>query len=102
MQHKIRDGIVLKNICGEWLLIAVGDACDHCMYVRQINDTLAYYWKLLEKGKSTVEIMEQACKEYDAPAEVIWKDAENLIKKLYEMNYLVDPSVNEGEVRHDP
>ena len=92
MTHQIREGIVLKNICGEWLLIAVGDAANDCLYVRQINETMAYFWQLIEEGRSTEEIINQAQEDYDAPVEVIRRDVHNLIKNLYDMNYLIRSS----------
>ena len=79
-------------------MIAVGEAADHCMYVRQINDTLAYYWQLLEQKKTTEEIIVQACEEYDAPAEVIKQDVQELIRQLYKMHYLLeDTTIDAGE-----
>lgn len=90
MGCQIREGIVLRNVCGEWLLIAVGEAARHCMYVRQINDTLAYYWQLIAQGKSTEEIVKAAQTYYDAPAETIEKDVHDLIEQLYGMHYLTD------------
>ena len=94
MHHKIREGIVLKKICGEWLLIAVGEAADHCMYVRQINDTLAFYWQKLEQGMSEEEIVRAAQEEYDAPVDVIRTDLKRLIRDLYKKQYLIWDSVD--------
>ena len=96
MHHQIREGIVLKKICGEWLLIAVGEAADHCMYVRQINDTLAFYWQKLEQGFSEEEIVSLAQEEYDAPADVIRTDLMGLIKDLYKKHYLIRETVYEA------
>ena len=102
MSHRIREGIILRNICGEWLLIAVGKAARHCMYVRQVNDTLAYYWERIAEGLSTEEIIAQACEDYDAPAEMIERDVNRLISRLYEMHYLVrGPEAPEDEREAD-
>ncbi|MCR4673173.1 MAG: PqqD family protein [Lachnospiraceae bacterium] len=94
---RIREGVLLRNVCGEWLLIAVGDAARHCMYVRQINDTLAYYWQMIEEGKTEEEIITAAREEYDASPEVIEKDVRELIRQLYDMNYLVGPAAIDPE-----
>lgn len=96
MHHQIREGIVLKNICGEWLLIAVGEAANHCMYVRQINDTLAFYWQKLELGMSEEEIVRAAQEEYDAPEDMIRADLKGLIKDLYKKQYLIRETMYEA------
>lgn len=89
MELQIREGVILRNICGEWLLIAAGDAAKHCMYVRQVNETLAYYWRKIEDDRTVEEIISEAQDEYDAPPEVIRKDVTGLIQELYDMGYLV-------------
>ncbi len=89
MDFRIRDGIVLKNICGEWLLIAVGEASKHCMYVRRVNDTLAFFWQQIESGKTLEQIIAVAAEEYDASEEQIDKDLRRLLKQLYEAKYLI-------------
>ncbi|MCR5450720.1 MAG: PqqD family protein [Solobacterium sp.] len=87
---KIRKGIVLKNICDTWLLIAVGEASEHCMYVREINDTLAWYVQEIEQNRTKEEIIKDAQETFEAPEEIIRKDLDKLISDLYAMNYLVE------------
>ena len=93
MKYKIRDGIVLKNICGEWLLIAVGEAAEQCLYVRHINDTMAWYWQLIEKGLDTDQIVNTALNSFEASEETIRTDTVSLMNQLYELGYL---TVNES------
>ncbi len=93
MTYTIRKGIVLKNVCGEWLLIATGDATEHCMYVREANDTLAYYWQMIEKGLNREEIIQCILQNYAVSMNQVEKDFDQLVRNLYNMNYLV----KEGE-----
>ena len=92
MNYEVRDGILLRNICGEWLLIAVGEASKHCLYVRQINDTLAWYWQRIAKGSNTKEIIDEAEACFDAPRKQIEKDLKDLMIQLCAMGYLADVS----------
>ncbi len=89
MNYRVREGIILRNICDEWLLIAVGVASQHCMYVRQVNETLAFYWTLIEKGKSKKEIVQAAMDNFEVSEEQAEQDIENLISQLVKMNYLI-------------
>lgn len=89
MKYKIRDGIILKNICGEWLLIAVGEAAEHCLYVRHINETMAWYWQLIEKGLDTEQIVNTALEKYDVPEETIHNDVFALMNQLKDYGYLI-------------
>lgn len=85
---KIRKGIILRNICDTWLLIAVGEASEHCMYVREINDTMAWYWQELEQDKTVDEIVKDTLETFEAPEDAVRKDLNKLITELKAMNYL--------------
>lgn len=90
MNYKAREGILLKKICDEWLLIAVGEASKHCLYVRQINDTLAWYWQRIAKGIDTEKIIDEAESAFDASRNQIEEDLNTLIDQLCSMGYLVE------------
>ena len=89
MRYRIRDGVVLKCICGEYLLIATGESAEHCLYVRQINDSLAFFWQMIEAGLEEDDIVKKAMEEYDAPEELIRKDYRRLLRELEGMCYLI-------------
>ena len=89
MRYRIRDGVVLKCICGEYLLIATGEAAEHCLYVRQVNDSLAFFWQMIEAGMEENAVVQKAMEEYDAPEELIRKDYRRLLKELEGMSYLI-------------
>ena len=89
MRYRIRDGVVLKCICGEYLLIATGEAAEHCLYVRQVNDSLAFFWQMIEAGLEEDDIVKKAIEEYDAPEELIRKDYRRLLRELEGMCYLI-------------
>ena len=89
MRYRIRDGVVLKCICGEYLLIATGEAAEHCLYVRQVNDSLAFFWQMIEAGLEEDDIVKKAMEEYDAPEELIRKDYRRLLRELEGMCYLI-------------
>ena len=89
MRYRIRDGVVLKCICGEYLLIATGEAAEHCLYVRQVSDSLVFFWQSIEAGLEEDAIVKKAMQEYDAPEERLRKDYRRLLKELVFMCYLI-------------
>lgn len=89
MKYQIRPGVVLSEVCGEYLLLATMDAGRNCPIVYQINETAAFFWRLLERNLTMDEIVAEAAKEYDAPAELLRLDVEKFAENLLENGYLL-------------
>ena len=68
--YKIRQGAVLTEINGGYYLIAAKEARRKCPYITAINETGAYIWKELEKGKTEKEIEQKIRQEYRTAEEV--------------------------------
>ena len=89
MRYPIRPGVVLAEVCGEYLLLATMDAASHCPYVYQINETAAFFWRLLERQLPEEDVAAAVAAEYDAPAEVVRRDLGQFLKDLREKGYLL-------------
>lgn len=89
MKYRVREGIVLKNVCDVWMLVAVGKAAEHCLYVRQVNDSLAWYWQRIEAGKTAREIAEETAAVYEVSADRAERDIRKLFLDLEEKGYLI-------------
>ena len=89
MEYRVRDGVVLKCICGEHLLFAIGEAAEHCLYVRQINDSFAFFWQLTADGLDEDAVVMRAKEEFDAPEELLRADYRRLLRELVSMGYLI-------------
>ena len=61
MVYKTRRGIVLTEICGEYVLIAAKALLDRCPYLTQINESSAFIWKRMVEG-ATLEDLVSAVK----------------------------------------
>ena len=59
------------------------------MYVRRVNDTLAFFWKQIEEGKTFEQTVAAAAGEYDAPEGQLREDLRVLIGQLQEAGYLI-------------
>ena len=82
---KIKDGFVLREMCGE--KIVAGEGLQHINFNKLIslNDSAAYLWKELEGKEFTVEDMAMLLIDrYGIDRELAVKDSENLCKAWIE------------------
>ena len=89
MNYKVQPGVVLKSICDEHMLIATGPARALCPAMQVINETAAYYWRLLEAGKTTEEMIAAATEAYDVSVERITPGLQIYLKNLASQHFLV-------------
>ena len=89
MRYPIRPGVVLAEVCGEYLLLATLDAARHCPYVYQVNETAACFWRLRERQRPEEDVAAAVASEYGAPAEVVRRDLGQFLKDLRQKGYLL-------------
>ena len=94
-QYKLREGIILKTICGEYVLVASGEARHHCPYVQQLNESAAYLWKFLEQGLDMNQMAARAAEDYSLSVEEIMPGLQDFIHMLLDQGYLYK-TVSEG------
>lgn len=87
--YKARRGIVLTEICGEYVLIAAKALLDRCPYLTQLNESSAFIWKRLSEGATLEELVSAVGDEYEnVDGDGIKAVIEDLIRSMVEMNYL--------------
>lgn len=84
----IRPGVVLTQVCEEYLLVATRKARGLCPYVKQINSTGVYYWTLLEQGMDGETMIREAAARYGVEPETIRPGLERYLAQLKEQGYL--------------
>lgn len=78
---KIKDGFVLREMCGEYIVAAEGLQNINFNKLISLNSTAAFLWKALENKEFTVEDMAQLLvDEYEIDMELASTDSANLIK----------------------
>lgn len=92
MKYQIRKGVVMEQVCGVYLIISSDEAHPPCPYLRPANETMAFYWHLLEKGCSEEQLLAAAVEEFDAPSELLASDLHLLLKMWMKLGYVVDLS----------
>ena len=63
--YKTRRGVVLTEICGEYVLIAAKALLDRCPYLTQINESSAFLWKRMMNGATLEELVIAVEDEYE-------------------------------------
>lgn len=82
---KIKDGFVLREICGEKIISGEGlNQVNFSKFIR-LNDSAAFLLKKVEHEDFTAETLAKLlCEEYEISEEIAAKDAEALCKSLVE------------------
>lgn len=77
---KIKEGFNIRQVCGEYIVVAEGEANIDFSEVISINQTAACIWKAVVGKEFTVDDMVKALidDEYDVTEEVARKDCEQL------------------------
>lgn len=89
MEYKIRKGAVLEQVGDAFLIVTSDEARPPCPYIRQVNGTVAFYWRLLEKGCTEEQLLQAAEKAYEAPAGRLKSDLKQLLQILETTGYLI-------------
>lgn len=81
---KIKDGYILREVAGSFIVVAVGDAVKDFNGVINLNETGAFLWKILESGATEEELLKKLLEEYDVGEQTAKNDLEKFINKLQE------------------
>lgn len=85
---RLKKGFVLHDVGSEHMAAAVGEASEQFNGIIRNNETAHFIFQLLMKDTTIDEITDCLCEQYDAPADVIRQDAEELIARLREEGLL--------------
>ncbi len=76
---KIKEGFILRQICGEYVVVGEGLAQVNFNKMLSLNESAAYLWKAVEGKEFTEEdLVQLLLNQYEVTREV----AENDVKKL--------------------
>ena len=89
MEYKIREGIVMETVCGTALLIATLDATRYCPYAMQLNESSAYIWDMLFRGKTVAEMTASVADDFGLSEEEARNTLTGYLEELKEQKYLL-------------
>lgn len=81
---KIKDGFILREVAGSYLVVAVGNAVKEFGGIVNLNETGAFLWRLLEKSSTEPEMVDALLNEYEVDRETAEKDVRAFVEKLTE------------------
>jgi hypothetical protein len=85
---KIKDGFILREVAGNFIVVAVGSAVKQFNGVITLNETGSFLWKQLEKGCTEEQLKTALLEEYEVEEQVAEADIKAFIKKLSEASLL--------------
>ena len=85
---RIRDGYVLREVAGTFVIISTGSENLDFKGVITVNEVGALIWKGVEAGKSKDEIVEKILSEYDVQKEVASADMDEFLEQLISKNII--------------
>lgn len=85
---KIKDGFILREVAGNFIVVAVGSAVKDFNGIINLNETGAFLWRMLEKGCDEQSLKKALLDEYDVEDAVAESDVKAFIAKLTEAGLL--------------
>ena len=85
---KIKKGFVLREVCGENVIIGEGLGAINFGKMLALNESAAWLWKqAVEMGDFTIEALaEKLCQEYDVTVEEALRDVTEIIDEWQKVN----------------
>ncbi|MBE5733478.1 MAG: PqqD family protein [Clostridiales bacterium] len=81
---KIKDGFILREVAGNFIVVAVGSAVKQFNGVITLNEAGAFLWKRLQDGATETDLVNALLEEYEVEKEVAEKDVKAFIQKVEE------------------
>lgn len=89
-RYKTRPGVVLTEICGEYVLVSAKMNLGVCPYVTTVNETSAFLWNRLIEGADFASLMQAVREEYEIDDVTAAEDAVRaFLAQMIELNYII-------------
>ena len=87
---RIKKGFVLREVAGQIMVIATGEASKDFYGMIKLNETGKEIWLGLQEGLTEAEIAECLQKKYDVSLEKATQDTRAFLGQMEEMGFLVN------------
>ena len=81
---KIKEGFVLREVAGQTIVIAVGEASKSFHGMINLNNTGKEIWEGVQKGMNEDLIAKKLTEKYEVSLSKAQEDVDRLIRKMYE------------------
>lgn len=87
---RIKNGFVLREVAGQIMVIATGEASKDFHGMIKLNSTGKVIWLGLQEGLTEAEIIGRLQEQFDVDAEKAAQDTRAFLKQMEEMGFLVN------------
>jgi hypothetical protein len=81
---KIKEGYLLREVAGNYIVVAVGEAVKEFNGLVNLNESAAFLWKQLEEDKTEEQLVAALLGEYEVEEQKAKEDVGAFVKKLQE------------------
>jgi len=85
---KIKNGFVVREIAGQSVVVALGEASKAFNGIIKLNETGRVMWDMLSEGTEKETIVSKILAEYEIDKETVEKDVDSFVNTLKENNIL--------------
>ena len=85
---KIKDGYMLRNVAGKYIVVPVGEETMDFNGIITTNETGAFLWISLENEISQADLLKAFLNEYEIDEQIAAEDLSDFIKKLSDADLL--------------
>ena len=85
---RIRNGFVLREVAGQYVVIATGEATEHFHGMIRLNETGKDIWQALAHGCSEGEIAERITEIYSVDIEKAAADVRAMLEQMEQAGFL--------------
>lgn len=86
---KIKKGFVLRDVCGEKVIMGEGVGALDFGRLLCLNDTAAFLWEVASTGEFTVDsLAERLCQEYDVSEDQARSDISAIVAQWQEVKVI--------------
>ena len=79
---KIKEGFMLREVAGNYIVVAVGGAVKQFNGMINLNETGAFLWQILEKGGDEQTLFDALMNEYEVDEATARADVKEFVEKL--------------------
>ena len=86
---KLKKGFVMRNVCGDNVIVGEGIEQINFNKLLTLNDTAAFLWEEAGKGEFTVESLAKALTDnYEVDADTATADVKRIVEKWFELEVI--------------
>lgn len=86
---KLKEGYLLREVAGNYIVVAVGSAVKEFNGVINLNESAAFLWKQLSEDKTEEELVNALLGEYEVTRDIAEKDVKAFVEKLTQAKLVI-------------